>query len=152
MTRTDGDVNVQDPGVVGRYFMRRLATAARKSSNRRVQYSNALADTAFVFVAMPLAGLFTFFVIASAKKHGHLAPAIPHLSSEAQGWIFGLLAMLIGLSVLNKRMKRYVRADPEGYLRFNTERDTSAADWQRLLVFLICAIALPVFGLIVLVL
>jgi hypothetical protein len=130
--------------------MRRLATAARKSSDRRVQYSNALADTVFVFVALPLAGLFAFFVIASAKKHRQLAHIIPHLSSQAQGWIFGLLFMLIGFLVLNRRMKRYVSADPEGYLRFDTERDTDVADWQRLLVFLVCAIAAPVFGLIVL--
>src|ERR1700677_2241914 len=89
-------------GVVVRYFLRRLAMAHRKSAKPRVQYANALAETVLVFVALPIAGITSFFLVISAKWGANPIIETLGIAPQIGGIVFGALAMLVGYLLLNK--------------------------------------------------
>jgi hypothetical protein len=114
---------------VDRYFLRRLAMAHRKSNKPRVQFANALADTIFVFVIIPIAGLINFLLVVNAKH-----PVVTKIIGVAPNigpYALAALAMLVGYVLLNKRMKKHVEQDSTCYLQFCTEKDAEIAFWQR---------------------
>ena len=123
---------VSGAGVVGRYFLRRLALAHRKSNKPRVQYANALAETIFVFVGLPIAGFTCFVLVINAKRAP--APILDVLGVALQGGqlFFGVVAMLVGYLLLNKRMKKYVDESPTCYLPFSSDKDARIVFWQRI--------------------
>jgi hypothetical protein len=147
MTRSTPPTNPsppEQPSVIARYFLRRFALAHRKSNKLRVQFANALADTIFVFVGMPIAGITNFILVVNAKHLSPLIDQISHVAPQSAPYAFAALAMLGGYLLLNKKMKRYVAEDPTRYLQFSTEKDEQIVFWQRMGAVIILGI-LPTF-------
>ena len=137
-------------GVVVRYFLRRLAMAHRKSAKPRVQYANALAETVLVFVALPIAGITSFFLVISAKWGANPIIETLGIAPQIGGIVFGALAMLVGYLLLNKRMKKYIEEDPACYLRFGTEKDAQIVFWQKVCALIVCGVVPLFLGVLVL--
>ena len=105
-------------GVVGRCFLRRLALAHRKSDKPRVQCANALAETIFVFVGLPIAGFMCFVLVINAKRAPGPILKLFGMAPQVEQLDFGVAAMLVGYLLLNKRMRRYVEESSTCYLPF----------------------------------
>lgn len=131
-------------GVVGRYFLRRLALAHRKFNKPRVQYANALAETIFVFVGLPIAGFICFMLVISAKRAPDPILKVLGIAPQIEQLFFGVAAMLVGYLLLHKRMKKYVNESSTCYLPFSSDKDARIVFWQRIGAVIIFGI-LPTF-------
>ena len=138
------------PGIIARYFLRRLALAHRKSNKQRVQYANALAETVLVFLGLPIAGFISFILVVTAKRTPTSIDKVLSTAPQFEQLIFGVVVMLVGYVLLNKKMKEYVDADSTCYERFSTDKDAKIVFWQRIGALIIFGILPAFLGLLVL--
>jgi len=130
--------------VVGRYFLRRLALAHRKSSNPKVQYANALAETILVVIGLPIAGLTCFVMVINLRRGPDPIHKLLGAAPLFGQLVFGIGAMLVGNLLINKRMKKYVAESSTCYLPFSSDKDAQIVFWQRIGALIIFGI-LPTF-------
>jgi uncharacterized membrane protein len=140
----------QDVGVIGRHFLRRYALAAHEKPNKRVRFHTALAETAGIFVALPLVGIFNFTMLSLARLHLKWLDQVVGMRPRVLPYVIGVGAMLIGYLVLHKRMQQYLESDPDCYFLFDTKQDAEAATLMRVLLFTGSVIVPLLLGLLVL--
>ena len=138
----------EQPDLIARYFIRRLALAHRKWNKPSVQYNNALADTVGVFVAFPLVAFASFILILSLRWAPNTVAKVFGLSPGVGMIMIVVFSMVVGYLWLNGRLKKY-REDRSIYLRFATESDRRVVFWQKIIVFVVCAIVIPFLALLV---
>jgi succinate dehydrogenase/fumarate reductase cytochrome b subunit len=138
------------PDFIARYFLRRLAMAHRESPSRKpsIQYSNALLETILIFVGLPMLGIASLILIPSLRW----APNTTAKWLSASPWgdvlVVGILSLVVGHLCFGKRFKKY-REDRSAYTQFASTRDARIVFWQRFIVFIICAVVLPLLAMLV---
>jgi hypothetical protein len=152
MTKT-GPANAglnSDVDFITRYFLRRLAKAHRESPTRSpsIQYTNALVETIYIFVGLPVVGLASLILIPSLRWAPNTIAKWFGLSPRIGLIIMCVMSLVIGHRWLGQRLKKY-REDRSVYLQFDTERDTKIAFWQKVSVTVVCAIVLPFLAMLV---
>jgi hypothetical protein len=135
---------------ITRYFLRRLAMAHRESPNRKpsIQYTNALVETILVFIGMPMIAFASLVFIPSLHWAPQIVPKWTRYSQLEFALMLWILSVIIGHIWLGRKFKKY-QDDRSAYLQFNSARDSKIASRQRFIVFIICAIVLPLLAMLV---
>jgi hypothetical protein len=138
----------EKPDWIARYFLRRLAMAHRESPNRKpwIQHNNALVETIIVFVGMPVIAVASLILIRCLRWAPQIFPKWTGFSQLRLSLVLWILSVIIGHIWLGRKFKKY-RDDCSAYLQFNSARDSQSASWQRTVVFLVCAIVLPLLAM-----
>jgi hypothetical protein len=138
----------EKPDVIARYFLRRLAMAHRQSPNRKawIQYNDALVATITLFVGMPVIAVASLILIPCLRWAPQIFPKWTRFSQLGLALMLWIPSVIIGHIWLGRKLKEY-RADRTAYFQFNSARDSQIASWQRIVVFFVCAIVLPLLAL-----
>jgi hypothetical protein len=138
----------EKPDLIARYFLRRLAMAHRESPNRKawIQHNNALVETIFVFVGMPVIAVASLILIPCLRWAPQIFPKWTRFSQLGLALMLWILSVIIGHIWLGRKFKKY-RGDRSAYFQFNSARDSKIASWQRTVVFFVCAIVLPLLAM-----
>jgi hypothetical protein len=141
---------LEKPDFIARYFLRRLAMAHRQSPSRKpsIQYTNAFVETILIFVGMPVIGLTSIALLSSLRWAPQILPKGHGFSQLGVAIIIWTLSVIIGHLWLGPRLKKY-REDRSAYSEFASTRDARIVSWQRFIVFIVCAIVLPLLTLFV---
>jgi hypothetical protein len=143
----NNSISLPRPGIVARYFLRRLAMAYRSKPARApfAQYSNAMAATIFVFVMTPTLGLAGIFLILSLRWTA-LSTAESFGSWPKIG-MYSLvpISMLFGYMLLAKGLKQFSPL----YNRFDSAQDRKIARWLEFGAVAMVAAVFPFLGLLV---
>jgi hypothetical protein len=138
---------VDNPDFITRYFLRRLAIARRKRHiNPLTPFNDAKVEVILIALAAPLVGMLSFFLVASLRW---LTPAeagrIPLPSKLTQAIVLWVLCYLVGSFWLNRKFRRY-RDDPTLSLKFDTASDRQIVFWQKIMIFFMSGILMPMVG------
>jgi hypothetical protein len=138
------------PDFIARYFLRRLAMAHRHSPSRKssIQFTNALVDTILVFVGLPILGLLGIVMLSSLRWAPQILMNGPDFSQLSFGITLWIVSLVIGHLWLGPRLKKYKEYN-SAYSEFASARDARIVSWQRLIVFVVCAMVLPLLTLFV---
>jgi hypothetical protein len=140
--------STERPGVIARYFFRRLALAHRVSDKPSVQYNTALVETILVFVGFPFIGLVSFVLILSLRWAQETVAKWFGLSPRVGMILIVVFALVLGHWLLTKRLAQY-RDDRIIYLRFATDSDRRIVFWQKFIVICVCVFVIPFLALLV---
>jgi hypothetical protein len=133
---------------VTRYFLRRLAIARHRVPTRKLgrQYTDALLETILIFVGLPMLGVGSLILIPSLRWAPNTIAQWIAYSPWGVAIVIGILSVAVGRLWIGRRLDKY-REDRSIYTQFASEKDSRIVAWQRFIVFVVCAIVLPLLAM-----
>ena len=145
------DCDIDQIGIVTRYFLRRLALARRDKRDETVSesFKTAINDVAHTFFYMPLIGITSCSLMASLK---FWSPYFVGHEDDMSvvGVVF--LASVLYLWILNRRLRKHFleyEKNPSACYAYDSERDRRIAIIQMRAVDFIAIMVAPVIGFMV---
>jgi hypothetical protein len=148
MSLPSPQLSSQTPGMVARYFLRRVALIRRKYPKNQpiAQFVRAVMETILVFVSLPVVAIGSFFGILAV---GHAPnPVVTVLESAPYACLGALVALsfVLGYLLLGNKFRVY-RYDRSAHLQFDSASDRDIIFWQKVSVTVVCFVVIPLLAI-----